>query len=79
MIFGANSVIATSPTLLQNWAQYMNFGYTNNNPMTIHDAWYLAARNAYHGRTYTNTMYNHATETLLAVSSSNGSRRVSAG
>ena len=56
MILGANSVISTSSTILQNWAQYMNFGYTNNSPMTIHDAWYLAAHNAYHGRTYTNTM-----------------------
>lgn len=56
MILGANSVISTSPTILQNWAQYMNFGYTNNSPMTIHDAWYLAAHNAYHGRTYSNTM-----------------------
>ena len=45
-----------SSTILQNWAQYMNFGYTDNSPMTIHDAWYLAAHNAYHGHTYTNTM-----------------------
>ena len=56
MVLGANSVISTSSTILQNWAQYMNFGYTNNSPMTIHDAWYLAAHNAYHGHTYTNTM-----------------------
>jgi hypothetical protein len=56
MMIGANSVISTSSTLMQYWAQYMNFGYTNNSPLTIHDAWYLAAHNAFHGRTHANTM-----------------------
>jgi hypothetical protein len=56
LLIGANSVIATSPTILQNWALYMNYGRGSANPMTVHDAWYQASIGAYHGRTYTNTM-----------------------
>jgi hypothetical protein len=58
LIIGANSVISTSSTILQKWAQYMNFGRTAGgaNPMKIKDAWYQAAADAYRGHTYTNTM-----------------------
>lgn len=56
MILGANSVITTSSTILQKWAQYMNFGRTSNNPMTIRNAFYQAATDAYRGHSYTNTM-----------------------
>lgn len=60
LLLGANSVISTSSTILQNWAQYMNFGkgssFSGASPMTIQDAWYQAARDAYSGRQYTNTM-----------------------
>ena len=58
LMIGANSVISTSSTILQKWAQYMNYGRTAGgaNPMTVHDAWYQASIDAYRGHTYTNTM-----------------------
>ena len=58
LIIGGNSVISTSSTILQKWAQYMNFGRSAGgaNPMTIHDAWFQASIDAYRGHTYTNNM-----------------------
>jgi hypothetical protein len=57
MVLGGNSVAYSNARLLFNFAQYMNLGYTNSTPLTIHDAWYLAAHNAYHGHNYTNNIY----------------------
>jgi len=56
MILGGNSIIYTSPRILFNFAQYTNLGYTNSTPLTIHDAFYLAAHNAYHGHSFTNNI-----------------------
>ncbi len=57
MILGANSVIYASPTILQNWATYMNFGSINNGPITIRTAFYDAAKYAYRGCHFTNTVF----------------------
>jgi hypothetical protein len=56
LILGANSAIWNSSLILQRWAQYMNFGVTNNSPLTIRDAWYLAGQRAYQGGHYTNNI-----------------------
>ena len=48
LLLGADTDSATSATLLQLWARYMNFGTsTNYNPLTIRAAWYRAAQDAY--------------------------------
>lgn len=50
LLLGADTDSATSATLLQRWARYMNFGTsTNYSPLTIRAAWYKAAQDAYQG------------------------------
>jgi hypothetical protein len=50
LLLGADTDSATSATLLQRWARYMNFGTsTNYSPLTIRAAWYQAATDAYKG------------------------------
>jgi hypothetical protein len=56
-ILGANSVISTSPTLMQYWARYMNYGRGSLSPMTVSDAWIQAAKDAFRGRQHPNTMF----------------------
>jgi hypothetical protein len=56
MVLGANSVISTSSYLLQYWARYMNYGRGSFSPLTVQNAWFQAAKDAYYGRKYDNTM-----------------------
>jgi hypothetical protein len=49
-LLGADTDSATSATLMQLWARYMNFGTsTNYSPLTLRAAWYQAATDAYKG------------------------------
>lgn len=49
LLLGADTKSATSATLLQLWARYMNWGTsTNYSPLTIRAAWYQAAQDAWH-------------------------------
>ncbi len=49
LLLGSATDCATSATLLQLWARYMNFGTsTNYNPLTVRAAWYQAAKDAWH-------------------------------
>ena len=52
LLLGADSPITTSQKVLKYWAQYINFGVTNMSPLTVHDAYYLAGRNALQGKHY---------------------------
>ncbi len=60
LLLGVDTVNYTSSTLLWYWAKYMNYGTSTNagayNPMTIRNAWYQAARTAYAGGHYANTI-----------------------
>jgi Family of unknown function (DUF6345)/Bacterial Ig domain len=48
LLLGVDTTNYTSPSILQYWAQYMNYGTsTNYAPLTIRNAWYQAARQAY--------------------------------
>jgi hypothetical protein len=50
LLLGADTDSATSASLLQLWARYMNYGTsTNYSPLTLRAAWYKAAQDAYKG------------------------------
>lgn len=47
LLLGADTLIYTDNHIAELWAQYMAKG-TNGTPMTIRQAWYQAAKDAYH-------------------------------
>jgi hypothetical protein len=47
LLLGCDTVSYASPNMLAWWAQYMAWGITNNSPLTVHDAWYQSARDAF--------------------------------
>ncbi len=60
LLLGVETTNYTSDTILSKWAQYMNYGTSTSlgsyNPLTIRNAWYQAARDAYSGGSYANTI-----------------------
>jgi len=62
LLLGVETTNYTSNTILSKWARYMNYGTSPNansaNPLTIRNAWYQAAQDAYRGSgfTYANTI-----------------------
>ena len=56
LLLGSDSIVYSSSVILKYWGQYMDFGRSGFSPMTIHDAWYQAAQDAYRGHNYGNTM-----------------------
>jgi hypothetical protein len=56
LLLGSDSIVYSSSVILKYWGQYMCFGRNGFSPMTIHDAWYQSAQDAYRGHNYGNTM-----------------------
>jgi hypothetical protein len=56
LLLGTDSVNSTSSVILQYWAMYMNFGRGSFSPLTLRASWYQAARDAYSGHNYANTV-----------------------
>jgi hypothetical protein len=58
LILGADSFTWTNPDRHRLWAKYMTSGQTPQSPMTIQNAWFEAAHDAYAATTfnYTNAM-----------------------
>jgi hypothetical protein len=63
MLLGTDSMSWTNPHVESYWARYMTRGKIVLTPMSIQDAWYLAAQDAYAetGFNYTNTIFYAAT------------------
>ncbi|MGH7975741.1 MAG: DUF6345 domain-containing protein, partial [Limisphaerales bacterium] len=57
MILGCDTDDVIEPLLTQYFAKYILFGKTNGVPMTIRDAWYQAAKDAYKQGTLNGTFY----------------------
>ena len=59
LLLGTDSVSYTDPTRQKYWARYMTSGKIVLSPMTIEDAWFQAARDAFAatGYNYTNAIY----------------------
>ncbi len=56
LLLGTDSVNSSSSVILQYWAMYMNFGRGSFSPLTLRASWYQAARDAYSGHNYANTV-----------------------
>ena len=57
LLLGVDTEQPVNYRLLWNWSTYMNYGNsTNYSPMTIHDAWYQAARDAFKNSKFGSTI-----------------------
>jgi hypothetical protein len=59
LLLGTGTTSYTSRTLMEHWAQYMNVGvkggFAEFKPLTVQNAWYQAATDAYLNQSFTNT------------------------